>query len=593
MEFKKRFNTLFFKIILTVILGVSVLMTALSILNLNNSRQVFVESFTEAQSKIFTQIDRNIYELYQDVAVITTGINRSRYIHDYLTKESWAPGEERTAIYNMKKYLQESAISEYSQFSLIIVGTNKKTHNYNTSSRLVTPVDVILNSDFVIQAQENPKELICQYGERGFTDVMSSEPVIFMAKAITSEGGREVDGVVILTMKESDFRDYYNYFTSNTSDVVIFNQDGEVLSSNNEEFLGEGRQVEAVRQIRQEMISDDRIIRKSSSRGDSKSYMLQQLQSTNYTIMGILNPDRTFENAYNFYRIIGVTVVITLVIAVVIFLLIKQQTDPLYKLVRSMRLVRDGNLKSFAKVEGTTETMELAETYNNMLVQLEHYIDEVIHAEAAKREAEINSLQMQINPHYMYNTLASIKWLIWQQDKEKSVQVIDAFIALLRNTISNKAEFITVNQEIENLKNYVLINQVRYGSQVNVEYYVSEDCGNLEVPKLILQPFVENAFFHAFPEGRQGIIQVFAREHDGFLRFNIVDDGVGMDYATLTSIKNTKQKGEHFTGIGINNVDERIELIYGNNYGINIESQEGRGTTITILLPYNCRDGKL
>lgn len=115
-----------------------------------------------------------------------------------------------------------------------------------------------------------------------------------------------------------------------------------------------------------------------------------------------------------------------------------------------------------------------------------------------------NSLQMQINPHYIYNTLASVKWLIWQGDKEKSVQVIDAFIQLLRNTISNKNEFITLKEEIENLKNYVLINQIRYGNQVNVDFYVTPDYEEQKVPKLILQPFVEKCIFSCFSSGRKG-----------------------------------------------------------------------------------------
>lgn len=236
--------------------------------------------------------------------------------------------------------------------------------------------------------------------------------------------------------------------------------------------------------------------------------------------------------------------------------------------------------------EGTEEIQELSKAYNTMLERINQYIEERMKIQEEKRNAEIHALQMQINPHYMYNTLASIKWLTWQGDVKKSTAVIDAFISLLRNTISNTDEFVTVEQEVANLKNYVLINQTRYGDAVGVEFYVVDKCKEYLVPKLILQPFVENAFFHAFPEGMEGEIFVFIKEEKKYLRFDIEDNGVGMDAEQLYTLNNKKdKKSEHFTGIGINNVDDRIKLIYGMDYGINIVSEKDKGTTITILLP--------
>lgn len=236
--------------------------------------------------------------------------------------------------------------------------------------------------------------------------------------------------------------------------------------------------------------------------------------------------------------------------------------------------------------EGTEEIQELSKAYNTMLERINQYIEERMKIQEEKRNAEIHALQMQINPHYMYNTLASIKWLTWQGDVKKSTAVIDAFISLLRNTISNTDEFVTVEQEVANLKNYVLINQTRYGDAVGVEFYVVDKCKEYLVPKLILQPFVENAFFHAFPEGMEGEISVFIKEEKKYLRFDIEDNGVGMDAEQLYTLNNKKdKKSEHFTGIGINNVDDSIKLIYGMDYGINIVSEKDKGTTITILLP--------
>lgn len=146
-------------------------------------------------------------------------------------------------------------------------------------------------------------------------------------------------------------------------------------------------------------------------------------------------------------------------------------------------------------------------------------------------------------------------------------------------------EYIRVEQEIENLKNYVLINNTRYGDKVQVEYFVSFGCEECRIPKMILQPFVENAFFHDFPFEQSGKIQIFVRILEGNLQIHIIDDGVGMTPERLRELTEKNVKREHFSGIGIKNVDDRLKLIYGNEYGINIQSDENKGTSITISIP--------
>lgn len=498
---KKRCNTLFFKIIITVLAAILCLTAVLSALNIQASQDAFVEAFVESQDKIFRQIDENIYNFFQDITETTTEICGSLAVKEYLTKEDWESTEEFNNILEMKQFLNQLPISEYSDLSLLLVGRQGKTFNYNSTSRLILSGEELLETEVIRKAFEDPKKLICQYGTGGYTDVMKDYPVIFLAKTITRDGGKNVDGAILITVKEQDFQTNYSGFTTSSSDILIFNQQNQPISSNRSEYLTSSKETEKIRQVLEEMKEEN--VRTTSRQEDGKltSYMIQRLQNSNYMVMGVIHPDLAFESRYDFRYIIGVTVVITAAAILAIFLLVRQQTKPLSKLVENMRKVQNGRLDKMVKVEGTEEVRELSATYNAMLRELEDHIEKLMQVEKAKREAEIHSLQTQINPHYIYNTLASVKWLIWQGDKEKSVQVIDAFIQLLRNTISNKSEFITLKEEIENLKNYVLINQVRYGDQIKVDFYVASDCEEQKIPKLILQPFVENAFFHAFPQG--------------------------------------------------------------------------------------------
>lgn len=290
---------------------------------------------------------------------------------------------------------------------------------------------------------------------------------------------------------------------------------------------------------------------------------------------------------YDIKNIALICASITLCILIIIFLLVRQMTKPLYLLTEKMSNVKNGNFDEYIEVSGAEEVKELSSTYNYMIKDINKYVDELVVVQKEKRKAEIHSLQMQINPHYIFNTLSSIKWLIWQGSKDKAISAIDAFINMIRNTISKTDEFVTIEQEVENLKNYVLINNIRYGDRIKVEYFIMTNCYEYLIPKLILQPFIENSFFHAFPSEEEGEIQVFIKEYDeDNIKIEIYDNGIGIDEEKLGEVREKKEnKNHHFSGIGINNVDSRIKLIYGNDYGISIKSKLNNGTTIIIIIP--------
>ena len=195
------------------------------------------------------------------------------------------------------------------------------------------------------------------------------------------------------------------------------------------------------------------------------------------------------------------------------------------------------------------------------------------------------ALQHQINPHFLYNTLASIKFMIQQGKKEKATDMIHALISLLQNALSNVDQTITVEQEIKDLKNYVLINQARYGEGIKVNFFISPDCLDYQLPKLILQPFIENAFFHAFNIQKEGFVQILVSEKGGNLLCEIVDNGDGMEIKGDHTKEDIKEKRHLFSGIGIRNVHERIQMLYGEEFGVEITSEIGNGTKVKVELP--------
>ena len=274
----------------------------------------------------------------------------------------------------------------------------------------------------------------------------------------------------------------------------------------------------------------------------------------------------------------------TVLIGIVLFYT-RRTLAPLSQMIQTMSQVQDGLLTQHVPVTGTTEIRELAVTYNKMVDALQDYIQQLVSTREKQLRYEIKALQMQINPHYIYNTLASIKMLVFQNAREQAVETLDAFIALLRSTITNTDEFITIQQEVENLKNYMLIIRTRYGDRIHAEYYVSSNCYHCKIPKMILQPFLENAVFHAFPDGRKGTIQVVVRRNGTQLVIRIIDDGIGMNQQKADQLVEQFIKKEYFSGIGIHNVDDRLKLLFGEQYGVHIESKPEESTAIIVTLP--------
>ena len=586
MKKRVHFNSLFFKIACTVVIGILLLAAAEGMVNIMVSRTVFVKTFSESQEKIFNQIDEEFYGFFKDMSLFMSDLCENETVEEYLKNEELSGVEAMRQAYSMEQQVDRHMLDEYYQVSLFVICKNRNSYIYSKSDVFSAGKDEILASGAAAEAFESPGAFICRYEDHGFTAVTRSEPVVILAKAWASEEGKPADMLVMLTIKESDLRRMYSHFTVSTSDIIVLNRENEVISSDNPAYFKSGSAEKKNLDRAVEKMTEEEVFQtEMAENGEQKTYLMQRLQGTDHKLVGTIDFDAAFWSEYRFTDVIVLTAVILLLIMLAVFFFIREQTNPLAKLAMTMKNSREQEFKEHVPVEGTDEARELSETYNQMVDEIGTYIDRLIRTEQEKRKAEIHALQMQINPHYIYNTLASIKWLIWQGEADKSTAMIDAFISLLRNTISNTDEFVTVEQEIENLKNYAFINQTRYGDAVSVEYYTQPQCMQYKVPKLILQPFVENAFFHAFPQGQRGRIQVFVKEEGDNLRFDIVDDGAGIGSEQLRAlVRGERPKSEHFTGIGIGNVDERIKTIYGMDYGINIFSEEGKGTRVILLL---------
>ena len=269
----------------------------------------------------------------------------------------------------------------------------------------------------------------------------------------------------------------------------------------------------------------------------------------------------------------------------------KKITKPIEELCNYTMKLADGNLAVNAPKSNIHEIEMLGEQYDQMVIRIGELIRNIKEEQELKRKTELKLLQAQINPHFLYNTLDTIVWLAEGKQHQKVVEMITALSSFLRIGLNNGRDFITVREEAEHIKSYLLIQHFRYEDIMDYEIDFEERIGDYSILKLTLQPIVENALYHGIKNCRKkGFLRISGWKEKGDILLKVEDNGIGMKPEDVSTMQEMiKRKGgtdSHLReGFGIVNVAERIRLNFGEAYGLSIESEYGTGTAVTVKIP--------
>lgn len=288
-----------------------------------------------------------------------------------------------------------------------------------------------------------------------------------------------------------------------------------------------------------------------------------------------------------------------LLFLVLSFMLSTMITRPILNLIKAMRGSRFGNLKRNTIESSTMELQELNNTYNQMVDSLNELIEVVYQKEIIQSRTELKALQAQINPHFLFNTLEAFYWALEDQGEEELAQIVVAMSGLFRYVInrSDDEEWVTIGDELDHAARYLTIMKMRMLDRLAWRIDADEACRMVPLPKLLIQPLVENAILHGV-EQRTGpgmvVLEVRPSEREGYTRITVTDDGPGMSADKISSIHEAMREGYMSSskgkGVGIVNVERRLRLYYMDKAeGLSIRSEEGKGTTVTLEIP---DDGK-
>lgn len=264
---------------------------------------------------------------------------------------------------------------------------------------------------------------------------------------------------------------------------------------------------------------------------------------------------------------------------------------PIRKINKKILEISAGDFSKNSSIESSDEIGAIGKGINILSQDVLDLIESRVADEKQKKELEFRMLQTQINPHFLYNTLNSIKWMATIQNASGIPEMTTSLARLLRNIAKGTSQLITIKEELDLLKDYITIQQYRYGGTITVNYNImSEDLYDCHVIKFTLQPIVENAIFHGIePKGIEGIIDIIiSSTQKNTINIEIIDNGVGINEDKIEELLTSKETTSKtsFNNIGVSNVNERIKLTFGNEYGLNIKSEINQYTNMIITIPY-------
>lgn len=401
---------------------------------------------------------------------------------------------------------------------------------------------------------------------------------LYMLRAVNDYDTLQIIAYERLTVDESALLEQYRGIMGEESSIYILDREGNILSSSDRESLGKNfagvREEEIPRNTSGYLIRGDQVI---------TYYPIAQV---GWRVVEIEPTDTLFQSNDAVNTIILLCIVLTLIFGFS-FLMMQRRTmiAPVVKLSQDAKKFQVEHFKVPIYSDSNDEIGELNQNMSRMVDYIQDLIQNQYINEIKRREIELKYMQSQINPHFLYNALDSIRWMAVVDGQDKIAEQVEALSDIFRHALSSGKEIVTVAQEVEHLKSYILIQKNRFGDRIQVDIRVEEGLEVCEVLKLILQPLVENAFVHGLEDKVEGgrIRVDISSEDDGMLLYVVEDDGIGTDEERIN--RYLEEPEEEHNAFALKNIDERIKIKYGTCCGIRFMSEQEVGTRVEVRLP--------
>jgi len=561
-----------------VILAVTITITTLGNLLYKNSINY---SQNENTNQIIKQINNSMESYVNNteniINYMSTDPRILKFFDDNKLENDNIEDDAYKPIYNFIKFNPEIA-------GIIIVNTNG---GYISDVMNKVSRDSLTYEDWYLKSYKEPEKmhLFTKPIGRNIDNIFrySADEVFSISKAVVDYHTKEIKGVILIDIKLDVIKSVIENSKPGTAGFIYI-----VDSNKNIVYTPVNNIVYRINNDWIKNINNEIIIKNING----ENYQLTKVSSeyTGWETIGVF-PESEGLRIIKYIRYYSLVIgIVALIIAEgLIIIFTKSIVKPIQKLKQLMKKAQDGDFTVSFNTKYSDEIGELGSSFNTMVKEINNLINLVQIEEKSKRIAEINVLQAQIKPHFMYNTLDTIRWMAEEHNEEDIVEIIEAFTNLLRISLSKGKEMISVKDELNHVQSYLIIQKIRYEEKLDYEIQFDENILEYQLIKLILQPLVENAIYHGIKEKRgNGKILITGKIEGDMLCFTVSDNGKGMEEEVLNKInKMLTNSGENKIeiGYGIFNVNERIRIIYGEKYGLKYKSVYGEGTIVELRHP--------
>ena len=534
----------------------------------------------------------------EEVDSIAKNVNYNYYLQDYL--ETVIKEEDDYVDSgigkNMRSYemssqaFSDTLLSRADISSIMIFGKKKMLLNRSMYTYQKVALDYS-KLDWYAKAVAKPQDAIITGPNRhSFFD--TDDEVISLSREVQSYENGTFRGVILINLNMNKITEICNSFQEKQENFIcIINDKGELVY---EQQNGRERFAFDEKENRQELNTALGKTKEScfrlNYRGEKYLVTRTDMKTTGWTLVSMVPYKSVMAETMAISGVMILAVAITLIVTLLLLnRILTGVVKPLKKLEKYMVQVNPDNMDQRMEILTDDEIGHLSMKFNQMMDRIRNLKEQVIEEQEDKRKYELQALQAQINPHFLYNTLDSIIWMAETNDSN-IVAMTEALAKLFRISLNKGNEEISLERELEHVKNYLIIQSMRYADKFTYEISAEPGVERCRTIKLILQPIVENCIYHGIKKKRgTGKITIRAYRREQNLIIEVNDDGCGMPEEICRKILSDEIESENISGsgIGVKNVNERIQLRFGKKYGLSYSSEEGVGTTVTYVLPYN------
>lgn len=577
----ERFHSIQTAIYLVMAVMVLTSIGLVTMISMQYTRTSIFENTVTYTRQLTSQVNNDIDSYISYMENISSVLAHNTDVQDFMSGDQEA---YEKAIHQVKTQFDTVISSRPDIYNIGIVQAGGRSLINDGQARINPYVDME-QLEWYKNAVTSP-EKICLSSAHVQHVVEGSRPwVITLSRYIRDQKNPENGCVLFVDLNYSAISDLCDESSVGEKGYVfILDDQGNIVYHPKQQQLYNELQTEHIKEVRE--CKEDYL--ELDVGENARLYTISRSHKTGWTVVSCSYTSELLvrsDQAQRLYILVAVVLVIlTLVLSNVMS---KGITRPIQSLRASMAKVQEGKFQVVdAESDSKNEIGSLTRTFNDMTKKIQELMQQNIEEQKAKRKSELKALQSQINPHFLYNTLDSIIWMAEGNKNEEVVLMTASLAKLLRQNISNGEEQISVFQEVEYCRNYLTIQKMRYKDKLEYEIDVDPELRNEKIIKLMLQPLIENAIYHGIKyKETKGLLVLRGYEKDGNIIFQIRDNGVGMAPEVLEHIFERHTVNYRSNGVGVYNVQKRIKLTYGPQYGITYESAPGRGTVATIVIP--------